>query len=238
MKEAALLGLMSVFLLTACGGGDGDSKESEPEPKKISANGLYIHPDNLNFMIVDTRRDTAPVMGLSIPNQDLFQVFTVDSEADGKLNGRGLLLLDGINNSNSVYDEEQQMTVTFDADSAEIYGLVKSGLYSYSYDRAADSISLDKLAGYYTSGGAELSIESDGRFTVSDEAGCILEGTLAYKDYYYEGINSVLSNCGTTNNNDYHVVVVSAHLNGKDRVVLTHFRFEYPSYAFGSGVFD
>ena len=220
---------MMIILLTACGGDSGDksvtvTEETPPTPEvTFAASGLYIESESGVVMVIDTKRNAEPIVGLDILNKEIFKVLSVKDES-GQLNGVGMFVHNFDDASKVVNDASQLSTTIYDKDGANITATVNDKFFVYDLDRAEDSKELTELAGNYINGiGSDLTIDADGNFTVNWSDSCVLEGKFNHKGYYYDTKNSVFSNCFGTeenmNGNDYVVIMATANLQGADYIV-------------------
>lgn len=189
---AAAIGLA----LAGCGGGGGDDEGSKPiGGSGAKYDGIYVEPNYLGMMLVDTGRKSQPVI-IADFSTSVVMVADTAKLSNKKLTTTGLTLADGSSGS-LVYSPAMQSNITFGNNSAKASIDLAGEVYSFDLTKAPDSLAVEAVSGSHLNynDGAEWIINEDGTFTVNGT--CTVSGTFERKDEYFNVTEATAVSCGS-----------------------------------------
>lgn len=219
-----ILSALTIGILTGCGGGGGgDSSPADnsatESPTVYKQDGLYLNDSDLTLMVVDSDESQHGVIvgDYDGVNSSIYIVDSITS-SENTIKTTGLTY---VKNGYAAYDPSIETTVNFSETGADVSGTINGSTLLYSFDRTADSETLDNITGTHTNpeDGQEWNINADGSFTIYSSAaiGCTVTGNMEMvKGYYYRADNVTLSGCTDPqlNNNNYTGVITTVNQNG------------------------
>ncbi|EMD1174372.1 hypothetical protein VP758_000869 [Vibrio harveyi] len=214
MKKS-LLALVVTSLLMGCGGSDGGGHS--PQPVSKVQDGIYLSPNSLTMMLVDTEATANSVFIGDYSNNAYF--FNDSHVIDGdKLKTTGLHYTVGLGFK---YDPKAQGTISFTDSGASMMESVDGYNLLYSFDRTDDSLEYSQLLGTHTNAenGDTWTFEQDGTFTINGI--CTISGKLHRVKGYFKGTGIQASGClsPVMNGNDYEARFATVKHDGKYKVL-------------------
>ncbi|CAG22807.1 hypothetical protein [Photobacterium profundum] len=169
--------IISVVLLSACGGGSSDSATPvAKEDPKLS--GIYQSSDAV--MLVDTSLNNGVIAADSSGN-----VFTFDAvtQNNNELNLKGVHLWSP---AVDFYDSSLGLEISFTGNVANAMATIDNKSFVHTFKKQADSLPLNKLVGTHTNeaDGSTWTIDANGNLTINGM--CTFTGKITAKDYYYK----------------------------------------------------
>lgn len=196
MKKELIVSTFCTSLLLGCGH---ESSEVEdyfppdvPDPELFVGNGVYLNEQDFVVMVVDSERDTHPIVVGDFASNGVLLTHT--GEFDNKIaKTKGITLASDA--GGYLVDNTIEFTGEVSDNGMYIYGDVYDQMIAYSFTKTSNSMNLASLVGTHTNptDGTTWRIAIDGSFEINGT--CIVNGTLKYNRYYFDVLQAEASNC-------------------------------------------